>query len=53
MSCALQRLTPRPAAIADTALLVVDMPNAYRRPDADVLAGNVADIIELPPVSHT
>lgn len=35
-----------PAAMADTALLVVDMLNAYRHPDADVLAGNVADIVE-------
>lgn len=32
--------------MADTALLVVDMLNAYRHPDADVLAGNVADIVE-------
>ena len=32
--------------MADTALLVVDMLNAYQHPDADVLAGNVADIVE-------
>lgn len=32
--------------MADTALLVVDMLNAYRHPDAEVLAGNVADIVQ-------
>jgi nicotinamidase-related amidase len=32
--------------MADTALLVVDMLNTYQHPDADILAGNVADIIE-------
>ena len=32
--------------MADTALLVVDMLNTYRHPDADILAGNVADIVE-------
>ncbi|EHB53871.1 isochorismatase hydrolase [Mycolicibacterium rhodesiae JS60] len=32
--------------MADTALLVVDMLNAYRHPDAEELAGNVADIVE-------
>lgn len=35
-----------PAAMADTALLVVDMLNAYRHPDAEPLADNVADIVE-------
>lgn len=35
-----------PEAMADTALLVVDMFNAYRHPDADVLADNVAGIVE-------
>ncbi len=37
-----------PAAMADTGLLVVDMLNAYRHPDADALADNVADIVEPP-----
>ncbi len=32
--------------MADTALLVVDMLNAYQHPDAEVLAGNVAEIVE-------
>jgi nicotinamidase-related amidase len=33
--------------MADTALLVVvDMLNAYRHPDAEVLAANVADVVE-------
>jgi nicotinamidase-related amidase len=32
--------------MADTALLVVDMFNDYRHEDADVLAGNVAAIVE-------
>jgi nicotinamidase-related amidase len=32
--------------MADTAVLVVDMLNAYRHPDADVLAPNVAKIID-------
>lgn len=32
--------------MADTALLVVDMLNAYRHPDAEELAGNVAEIVE-------
>ncbi|KAA0103799.1 cysteine hydrolase family protein [Mycolicibacterium sp. P1-5] len=32
--------------MAKTALLVVDMLNAYQHPDADVLAGNVAEIVE-------
>ncbi|GAY15453.1 cysteine hydrolase family protein [Mycobacterium sp. shizuoka-1] len=32
--------------MADTALLVVDMLNAYRHPDADMLSDNVADIVE-------
>ncbi len=31
--------------MSNTALLVVDMLNAYQHPDADVLAGNVADIV--------
>lgn len=35
-----------PAGMADTALLVVDMLNAYRHPDADPLADNVADIVD-------
>lgn len=35
-----------PVAMADTALLVVDMLNAYRHPDADVLSDNVAGIVE-------
>jgi nicotinamidase-related amidase len=38
--------TGMPAAMADTALLVVDMHNAYRHPDADALAANVAEIVE-------
>jgi hypothetical protein len=33
--------------MADTALLVVDMLNAYRHPDADVLAEIVAEIVDL------
>jgi nicotinamidase-related amidase len=32
--------------MADTAVLVVDMLNAYRHPDADLLAPNVAEIID-------
>lgn len=32
--------------MADTALLVVDMLNAYRHPDADALADNVAEIVD-------
>ncbi|WP_445165998.1 cysteine hydrolase family protein [Mycolicibacterium sp. Dal123E01] len=32
--------------MADTALLVVDMLNAYRHPDAEILADNVAAIVE-------
>lgn len=32
--------------MSKTALLVVDMLNAYQHPDAEVLAGNVADIVE-------
>lgn len=32
--------------MADTALLVVDMLNAYRHPDAEVLADNVTHIVE-------
>lgn len=32
--------------MADTALLVVDMLNTYQHPDADILAGNVADIVD-------
>ncbi|QEN13584.1 cysteine hydrolase family protein [Mycolicibacterium sp. ELW1] len=32
--------------MSNTALLVVDMLNAYQHPDADVLAGNVADIVQ-------
>jgi nicotinamidase-related amidase len=34
------------AGMADTALLVVDMLNAYRHADAEELAGNVADVVE-------
>jgi nicotinamidase-related amidase len=33
-------------AMAENALLVVDMLNAYRHPDADTLADNVVDIVE-------
>ncbi|PND59275.1 isochorismatase [Mycobacterium sp. ENV421] len=32
--------------MSNTALLVVDMLNAYQHPDADMLAGNVTDIVE-------
>jgi nicotinamidase-related amidase len=32
--------------MAHTALLVVDMLNAFRHPDAEILAGNVAGIVE-------
>jgi nicotinamidase-related amidase len=32
--------------MADTALLVVDMLNAYRHPDAELLTANVAPIVE-------
>lgn len=32
--------------MSKTALLVVDMLNTYQHPDAEVLAGNVADIVE-------
>ncbi|MDZ4235123.1 MAG: cysteine hydrolase, partial [Dietzia sp.] len=32
--------------MADTAVLVVDMMNAYRHPDADKLIPNVAEIID-------
>lgn len=32
--------------MADTAVLVVDMLNAYRHPDSEQLAGNVAKILE-------
>ena len=32
--------------MADTAVLVIDMMNAYRHPDADKLAPNVAAIID-------
>jgi nicotinamidase-related amidase len=32
--------------MADTAVLVIDMMNAYRHPDADKLIPNVADIID-------
>jgi len=34
------------AAMSDTALLVIDMLNDYRHPDADQLARSVADIID-------
>lgn len=32
--------------MGDTAVLVIDMLNAYRHPDADKLVGNVADIVD-------
>jgi hypothetical protein len=32
--------------MSDVAVLVIDMLNTYEHEDADVLAGNVADIID-------
>ena len=32
--------------MSDTAVLVIDMLNAYRHEDAELLASNVADIID-------
>jgi nicotinamidase-related amidase len=32
--------------MADTAVLVIDMMNAYRHPDAELLIPNVADVVE-------
>ena len=32
--------------MSDTALLVIDMLNAYRHEDAELLAPNVADIVD-------
>ncbi len=33
-------------AMSDTAVLVIDMMNTYRHPDADKLAPHVAEIID-------
>ena len=33
-------------AMSDTAVLVIDMLNAYRHPDAELLTPNGADIID-------
>lgn len=35
-----------PQGMSETALLVIDMFNTYRHPDADQLAANVATIVE-------